>query len=392
MAVPFLTPIDLGKNELQNARVQNLSSDPSSPVAGQIYYNSTNHVFEFYNGTAFIVLGTLDQITAPAADVSLNSHKITNLSTPTASTDAATKGYVDSAINGLAWKDAARAATTANGTLASAFANGSVIDGVTLVTGDRILLKNQTTGTENGLYTVNASGAPTRATDANASGDILQMAVFIEEGTTQADTAWVLTNNGAITLGTTALTYAQFGAGAAYSAGTGLSLSANTFSIENSGVLLPAHGGTGVASPTAHAVLIGEGTSPVAVVGPGAAHTFLRGAGGSADPTFVAIDLTADVAATILPIANGGTNASSAAGAKTNLGFMTRFAQDIGDGSTTAIAVTHSLGTLDVLVQVFRKSDGVEVICDVTMTSTSVVTLTFATAPTTNQYRVVIIG
>lgn len=96
------------------------------------------------------------------------------------------------------WKDGVRAATTANGTLASAFANGSVIDGITLVTGDRILIKNQTTTAENGIYTVNASGAPTRATDADATGDLqLGTVVQVRVGTVNGGSNWQLISSNA---------------------------------------------------------------------------------------------------------------------------------------------------------------------------------------------------
>jgi hypothetical protein len=155
----------------------------------------------------------LDQFAVPNTDLSLNSHKITSLATPTATTDAATKAYVDAAVAGLSWKQAVRVATTTNGTLASAFENGDTVDGVTLATGDRVLLKNQTTGAENGIYTINASGAPTRATDADAGAELVNAAVFVQAGTTNADTAWVCTNNATPTLGSTALTFTQFGAG-----------------------------------------------------------------------------------------------------------------------------------------------------------------------------------
>ena len=97
--------------------------------------------------------------------INVSSARITSLGTPTQTTDAATKAYVDSQLQGLDVKNSVRVATTANGTLSSAFANGQTVDGVTLATGDRILLKNQSTGSQNGIYTVNASGAPTRATD-----------------------------------------------------------------------------------------------------------------------------------------------------------------------------------------------------------------------------------
>lgn len=100
---------------------------------------------------------------------------------------------------------AVRVATTTNGTLATAYENGDTVDGVTLATGDRILLKNQSTGAENGIYTVNASGAPTRATDADGAGELYQgLKVHVLEGTTNARTTWKLTTSGTITIGSTA--------------------------------------------------------------------------------------------------------------------------------------------------------------------------------------------
>lgn len=109
-------------------------------------------------------------------------------------------------------KAAVRVATTANGTLATAFANGQTVDGVTLATSDRILLKNQTTGSENGIYTVAASGAPTRATDADSAAELFQgFSVFVTAGTANANTTWVHTTSAAITVNTTALTFAQLG-------------------------------------------------------------------------------------------------------------------------------------------------------------------------------------
>lgn len=212
----YLVPIDLKQLELRNPVLHLLASAPGSPVAGQLFYNTSTGCVEFRNGSSWIVLGTLDQISAPQADLSLNGHKITSLGTPASTTDAATKGYVDGLISGVAtWKIAARAATTVAGTLASSFAGGSVVDGVTLTTGDRVLIKNQATGSENGIYTVNASGAPTRAADADAGTELLGAAVWIEEGTTNADTGWVQTVDGTITLGTTTLTWSKFASASA---------------------------------------------------------------------------------------------------------------------------------------------------------------------------------
>jgi hypothetical protein len=132
--------------------------------------------------------------------------------------DGSTLVYVpvltQAAIHAQPWKDAVRVATTAPGTLATSFENGDTVDGVVLATNDRILIKDQASGSENGIYTVNASGAPTRATDADSADDILQAIVPVREGTANADTVWMLTTNTPITLGVTALSFTEFGGGA----------------------------------------------------------------------------------------------------------------------------------------------------------------------------------
>lgn len=145
---------------------------------------------------------------------SMGGQKLTNVGTPTANTtDAATTAYVDAAISGLNAlfdsKGSVKAASTANGTLATAFENGDTLDGVTLSTGDRILLKNQSAPAENGIYTVNASGAPTRATDMDAWTEIPGAFVAVEEGTANADSIWLCTANAGGTLNTTAITWQQ---------------------------------------------------------------------------------------------------------------------------------------------------------------------------------------
>jgi hypothetical protein len=173
-------------------------------------------------------VGTLTGLTMSGA-IAMGTNKITGLGTPTSDTDAATKAYVDSAAVGIDWKASVRVATTATGTLATAYANSSVVDGITLATGNRILIKDQTTGSENGIYTVNASGAPTRATDCDTAAELTaSFAVFVEEGTANADSGFVLTNDGTITVGTTSLVFTQFTGLGQVTAGTGLTKTGNT--------------------------------------------------------------------------------------------------------------------------------------------------------------------
>jgi hypothetical protein len=178
-------------------------------------------------------VGSLNGLTIAASQtVSMGSNRITNVSDPSQAQDAATKAYVDAVKTGLDVKDSVRVATTASGTLASAFDNGSTVDGVTLATGDRIFLKNQGTASENGIYTVNASGAPTRAVDFDESSEVSGGTfTFVEEGTTNADSGWVVTNNGDVTVGTTGLTFAQFSGAGQLTAGTGMTKTGNTIDV-----------------------------------------------------------------------------------------------------------------------------------------------------------------
>lgn len=152
-------------------------------------------------------LGTM--ATQAASSVAITGGTITGLSSPTVSSEAATKGYVDGLVAGLKWKATVVAATVSPGTLATDFENGDVVDGVTLSTGDRVLLKDQSSGAENGIYVVAASGAPARATDADSGAELISAAVFVEQGTVNADRAFVCTNN-SITLGSTSIVFTGF--------------------------------------------------------------------------------------------------------------------------------------------------------------------------------------
>lgn len=182
----------------------------------------------------------LNDIGTPTADYSFGGYKLTNLADPTSDQDAATKYYVDSVAQGLDVKASVKAATTANITLSGA----QTIDGVSIVAGDRVLVKNQTSQAQNGIY-VAASGAWARSPDADSWSELVSAYVFVEEGSTYADTGWVCTVNAGGTLGTTAVTWTQFSGAGTYVAGTGLTLTGNTFSITNTGVTAASYGAAG---------------------------------------------------------------------------------------------------------------------------------------------------
>jgi hypothetical protein len=169
---------------------------------------------------------TRSQIGAPTADVSNGGFKLTNVADPVSAQDAATKNYVDNVASGLDVKTSVVAATTANITLSAV----QTIDGISVIAGDRVLVKNQTTPAQNGVYVV-AAGAWSRAADTNTFAKLVSAFFFVEKGTTQADTGWVCTVDPGGTLETTAVAFAQFSASGAYVAGDGLTLTGNTFNV-----------------------------------------------------------------------------------------------------------------------------------------------------------------
>jgi hypothetical protein len=304
--------------------------------------------------------------------IAMGTNKITGLGTPTDATDAATKGYVDSAAQGIDWKASVRVATTATGTLASAFANGSTVDGVTLATGDRILIKNQSTGSQNGIYVVQATGAPTRSTDADTDAEVTaSFAVFVEEGTANADSGWVLTNDGAVTVGTTALAFTQFTGLGQITAGDGLTKTGNTLNVVGTADRITANGDSiDIASTYA-------GQSSIVTVG-----TITTGVWNGTD----------------IAIADGGTGASTAADARTNLGATTKYTEanpelTVSSGQVTW-TVTHNLGIRTVVVQVYDTVSYDQVEVDVVRTGTNTATLSWVASATVDagKYQVVVVG
>lgn len=169
--------------------------------------------------------------------VNVNNSRISNVTDPTQAQDAATKAYVDAVKQALDIKDSVRVATTAAITIASDLGVGDAIDGVTLADGDRVLVKNQTDASQNGIYV--AGSSPVRSADANASTEVTSgMFCFVEEGTVNGDNGFVLTTNDPITLDTTDLTFTQFNGAGQIIAGDALSKSGNTLNVNDDNITL----------------------------------------------------------------------------------------------------------------------------------------------------------
>lgn len=422
MAKKYLTGIDLSKNELQNAAIQSLSSNPLSPVTGQVYFNTTDKVLYIFNGTAWnklipsgsivnadiatnaaIALSklatdplaranhtgtqtastisdldtvvqayTLDQFAAPAANVSFNSHKITGLADPTAAQDAATKAYVDAVKTGLDVKDSVRVATTANITLSGT----QTIDGVSVVAGNRVLVKDQTTPSQNGIYVV-AAGAWSRASDADVSSEVTAgLFTFVSEGDTNADSGWVLATNDSIVLGTTALSFVQFSGAGQITAGAGLTKTGTTIDVVG----------------TSNRITVNADSIDIA-------STYV----GQSSITTVGTISSGTWNGTTIAIANGGTGATTAAGARSALSATGKYTatngaiSPVSNIATWSIpASTHGLGaTGAIIVQMKDLDTNALVDADIVINdSTGDITITWnsTTGVSAGSYRVTAVG
>lgn len=260
--------------------------------------------------------------------IDLQGQRATGAADASAATDLVTLQQVQAFIRGLDWKDSVRAASTGNINLASP---GASIDGVTMAANDRFLAKDQSTGSQNGIYVWNgAAVAATRAVDADASAEVTSgMAVSVTEGTVNGDKTFVLTTNDPITLATTALSFTQLGGGA------------------GGGYATVQEGGSGLTQRT----VLNFGTGVVATDNSGSSRTDV-----DIDTSVVTRKFAADCVAT-----------------------------------TNPQTFTHGLGT-DIEVNVWEGSE--KVYPDITKSATSggQVTVDWGSAPTAGQYRVVVQG
>jgi hypothetical protein len=214
------TNISITYNDAANSLSFNASGGVSS-IAG-----TTNQITAS-TSTGAVTLSLPNAVTFPGT-VTLNAD-------PQNALEAATKQYVDSVAEGLHVHASVKAATTSNIDLSTDLEAGDVIDGVTLVAGDRVLVKNQSTTSQNGIYVASTSGAAVRASDYNTAAEIDPGDFFfVTGGTTYDNTGWVQTST-ITTLGTDPITFEQFSGAGTYLAGNGLTLTGNTFSI-NTGV------------------------------------------------------------------------------------------------------------------------------------------------------------
>ena len=433
MAQKFLTNLDLNQNQLINATFEVLATNPSSGnFEGRMYFNSATFTLMVYanaawkksvhsivsgggagiaealtvsesNGTVTLTLAVADADSAGLltaafftdltnATSSATANAIAkrdasgniSVATPSADGHAATKGYVDSARSGLDVKQSVRVATTAAINLSSDLEAGDVVDGVTLVAGDRVLVKNQGTASENGIYVAVASsaGAASRATDADSNTEVTAgMFTFVEEGTVNADSGFVLTTDGPITLGSTSLVFVQFSGAGQITAGDGLTKSGNTIN----------------AVGTADRITVNADSVDIA-------STYV----GQSTITTLGTITTGVWNGTDVAVAGGGTGASDAANARTNLGITTTVGAVTTSASTLArvasqacaasasgtssTVVTHNFNTLDVSVQVVEVAGGATVIGDTVRTNANTVTVTLLGTITAGDYRIIVTG
>jgi hypothetical protein len=487
MAQKFVTNLNLNQNQLINGKFEVLASDPSTDnFEGRLIYNSTEKTIKVYTGSAWrkmlhgitstgdqsealtiseangavtiqpnLATSSFDGVMSAADKTKLDAATATETintlvlrdgngrfkaATPTADLDVANKGYVDAARTGLDVKASVKVATTEAITIASGLEAGDVIDGYTLVAGDRVLVKNQSTASENGIYIASVSGAPSRATDADNNAEVTPgLFTFVENGTLNADSGWVLITDGDITVGTTGLAFSLFSVAGNILAGDGLSKTGDVLNV-NTGVGIEIHsdalriksdaagdglgydagvlsvtigGSTGLAITSdavgikLDAAIAGLATTSDGlkiksdIAGDGLTYT-----AGVLSRNVIDLAQGSDDTTGTLPVDQGGTGSTTESGARESLAvggdtgtrtsttptLARKTTQVIGDASATSFAIVHNFNTRLVQTEVFDSATFDTVIADVVRTNVNTVTVSFSVAPDAGAYTVVITG
>ena len=376
----YLVNLDLNQNQLVKARIENLASAPGSPVTGQMYYNTSNNTLNFYNGTSWINLaegdiesvvagtglsggGLQGDVTLNIADTSVTANSYGSATAiPTYTVDAQGRltaaADVNIAIPNTQITDFQEAVEDVAGALISGTANEVSVtytDGSgTLVVGlpDDVTIGQHLTVTGN--LTVNGTTTEVNSTTLTVDDKNIELGSTASPSDTTAD-------GGGITLkGTSDKTILWENDTDSWDFNQNLNIeSGYAYRINDTSVL----NATTLGSSVVNSSLTTLGTISSGVW-----------------------------AATDVAVAHGGTGASSAADARANLGIVEKVTATIGDGSATSFAITHNRSTTDVTVEVYDASSNDTVFANVNRNSTSQVTVSFASAPATNAYKVVVIG
>jgi hypothetical protein len=411
----FLNNIDLNGNELRNVKLQNLASAPTSPTptAGVVYYDTAANTIRYYSSGAWVTVastGTLAQFaattsaqlatlisdeTGTGALVFANTPTFVSpiLGTPTSATLTNATGLpVATGISGLGTGVATFLATPSSSNLISAITDETGTGSLVFGTSPAITTSITTGSTTFALVN-------TTATTVHFAGDATTVNIGAATGTTTINNNTVVTGNLTVngtttTVNSTTVTVddilIELGAVASPSDVTAEGGGIKLFGLTNKTITWVGTNTAWTSSENFDLVtgktykINGTNVLSSTTLGSGVVSSSLTSVGTITSGTWTG---------TTIAVANGGTGATTAAGAKTNLGFTTKFADAIGDGSATSFTVSHGLASRDVQVYVYETSSPWErVFPDVKHTSTSVVTLEFAVAPTSAQYRVVVIG